>query len=156
MRELFALLAAVLSVAGCASEPPAATVPAVRDHTAGVAARHADAMMGKPYRYGGSLPDGFDCSGLVHYSYARSGFATPRDTRGLHDRSRPVSIHHARPGDLLFFDEGGKKRSHVGIYLGDDRFVHAPSSGGRVRIDHLSAGYWHKTFVEARQLSVAP
>ena len=68
------------------------------------------------------------------------------------EQSAAIGENRLRRGDLLFFDEDGKKRSHVGIYLGDRRFVHAPSSGGRVRVEDLDAAYWRKHFVEARRL----
>ena len=102
--------------------------------------------------YAGSTPTGFDCSGLVQYSYAKVGVRLSRDTRALLDMSAPVAADNLRRGDLLFFDEDGKKLSHVAIYLGSRRFVHAPSSGGKVRTDSLDAAYWRKHFVEARRL----
>lgn len=106
------------------------------------AAQHALAMRGKPYRYGGYSPQGFDCSGLVHYSYSRAGGQLPRNTNGLWSRSRAISMSDLRPGDLLFFDQEGKKNSHVGIYVGNRRFVHAPSSGKQVSTASLSDPYW--------------
>jgi cell wall-associated NlpC family hydrolase len=109
---------------------------------AATAAQNALAMRGKPYRYGGYSPQGFDCSGLVHYSYARAGGQLPRNTNGLWSRSRTISMSDLRPGDLLFFDQEGKKNSHVGIYLGNRRFVHAPSSGKQVSTASLSDPYW--------------
>jgi cell wall-associated NlpC family hydrolase len=109
-------------------------------------------MIGKPYRYAGSTPAGFDCSGLVQYSYGKAGVRVPRDTEELLKLSFEVDIHGLRRGDLLFFDEDGKKRSHVAIYLGSRRFVHAPSHGGKVRTDSLDAAYCRRHFVEARRL----
>ena len=109
-------------------------------------------MVGKPYRYGGSSPKGFDCSGLVSYSYAKSGVQVSRETSTLRRQATQVRANAMRRGDLVFFDQEGKKYSHVGIYLGDGRFVHAPSSGGRVRTDSLETDYWRRHFVEARRL----
>jgi len=126
--------------------------PAVSASTASSAAAQALAMVGKPYRYAGSTPAGFDCSGLVQYSFAKVGVHVSRDTRTLLDISAPVDAGSLRRGDLLFFDEDGKKLSHVAIYLGARRFVHAPSSGGKVRTDSLDAAYWRTHFVEARRL----
>ena len=146
-------------LAACAGSPDAADhsvdfKPVARaDHdTAYEAAAHARNMVGKPYRYGGNTPNGFDCSGLVHYSYARAGIAVPRTTRSQLSAGIPVSARSLRAGDLVFFDQEGKKFSHVGIYLGDGRFVHAPSSGKRVRIDRLDKRYWRKHFVAARRI----
>ncbi|MEO8628588.1 MAG: C40 family peptidase, partial [Betaproteobacteria bacterium] len=109
-------------------------------------------MVGKPYRRGGNSPAGFDCSGLVQYSYADAGVAMPRDTRGLRLVGTRVQTRELAPGDLLFFDQDGRSRSHVGIYIGDDRFVHAPSTGGKVRIDRTDAPFWRRHFIEARRL----
>ena len=109
-------------------------------------------MVGKPYRYGGNTPAGFDCSGLVQYSYRQAGVSLPRETGELLRTSMPLRGAHLRRGDLLFFDQDGRKKSHVGIYLGDGRFVHAPSSGKQVRTDRLDAPYWKKHLSEARRI----
>jgi murein DD-endopeptidase len=122
------------------------------DALAGRAADHALAMIGKPYRYSGSTPAGFDCSGLVQYSFSKAGVQLPRDTQEQRRLGRLVNAAQLRRGDLLFFDQEGKKFSHVAIFLGDGRFVHAPSSGGKVRTDSLDSAYWRKHFVEARRI----
>jgi cell wall-associated NlpC family hydrolase len=109
-------------------------------------------MLGKPYRRSGSTPAGFDCSGLVQYSYARVGVTLPRETQEQRHEGRAVPASELRRGDLVFFDQEGKKLSHVGIYIGQGRFVHAPSTGGRVRTDRLEAAYWRSHFVEARRI----
>lgn len=120
--------------------------------TAQRAAEYAHGMVGKPYRYGGNSPSGFDCSGLVQYSYSRAGLPVPRTTESQRQTSVAISSQSLRAGDLLFFDQEGRKSSHVGIYVGDGRFVHAPSSGKRVRIDQLDARYWQKHFAGARRI----
>jgi murein DD-endopeptidase len=143
--------AAFFLLAACASAPspsPVVTDPAAADR----AASHALKMVGKPYKYGGSTPTGFDCSGLVQYSYKQAGVSLPRSTDGLLSTSAPLRGSRLRPGDLLFFDQEGKKKSHVGIYLGDGRFVHAPSSGKTVRTDKLDSPYWKKHLSEARRI----
>jgi murein DD-endopeptidase len=109
-------------------------------------------MVGKPYRYGGYTPDGFDCSGLVHYSFRRAGLNLPRDTRTLQHHGDGIDRGAMARGDLVFFDQEGKKSSHVGIYLGDGTFVHAPSSGGRVRVDRMDDRYWQRHFSTARRI----
>lgn len=117
--------------------------------------RAADAaltQLGKPYRFGSADPDkGFDCSGLVHYSYAAAGVNVPRSTELLYRSSRKVSRGDLRRGDLVFFNVEGKNTSHVGIYLGKGEFVHAPSSGGRVRRESLDDAYWRKHLAGLRR-----
>lgn len=128
----------------CASQPTRAPTPAR-------AADHALQMLGKPYRFGGETPRGFDCSGLVYYSFAQTGVELPRDTRGQRRVGRKIQKSALRKGDLVFFDQEGKNASHVGIYLGDGTFVHAPSSGKHVRRDRLDAPYWQRHFDSARR-----
>jgi cell wall-associated NlpC family hydrolase len=108
-------------------------------------------MVGKPYRYGGSTPQGFDCSGLVQFSFRRAGMNVPRSTETQRNRSSRVPLSRLARGDLLFFNQDGKNSSHVGIYLGGNRFVHAPSNGKRVRVDSLADTYWQKHLVDARR-----
>jgi len=110
-------------------------------------------MVGKPYRYGGASPAGFDCSGLVLYSYRQAGVSLPHNTSQQRRASQPVKRAELRRGDLLFFDQEGKKHSHVGIYVGSNRFVHAPSSGKYVRNDRLDNPYWKKHLSEIRRPS---
>lgn len=105
-------------------------------------------QLGAPYRYGGKTPSGFDCSGLVHYSYAHAGKNIPRTTAGQWANLLPIEDRNMRAGDLLFFSISGKM-SHVGLYLGDGRFVHAPSSGKHVTIESLGSDYYSKAFVRA-------
>jgi cell wall-associated NlpC family hydrolase len=151
-RFVLALLVATL--AGCAGAPEAPERPAVRanDETARKALEYAREMVGKPYKYAGNTPAGFDCSGLVNYSYGKAGLRLPRDTRSQRQMSVAIAVRNLRPGDLLFFDQEGKKASHVGLYIGDGRFVHAPSSGGKVRVDSMKADFWKKHFVDARRV----
>ena len=144
----------IAALAGCAGSPQRGEIPATRasDETARKAVAVARDMIGKPYRYAGDTPAGFDCSGLVRYSYRRAGVSMPRATPAQRRSTTLISVRRLRPGDLLFFDQEGKNASHVGIYLGDGRFVHAPSTGGRVRSDSLGADFWKKHFVEARRV----
>lgn len=110
------------------------------------AAVTAVSQLGVPYRYGGSTPAGFDCSGLVHYAYAQAGRSIPRTTKDQWRKLTPVAAANLRVGDLLFFHIGGKV-SHVGLYLGSRRFVHAPSSGRDVTIEALDASFYRNAFV---------
>src|SRR5688572_25751252 len=148
MRGVLAILAMSV-LAGCASSPNA---PVTDLASADRAASSALKMVGKPYRYGGSSPAGFDCSGLVQYSYKQAGVSLPRSTDELLRTSVPLRGMNLRRGDLLFFDQDGKKKSHVAIYLGEGRFVHAPSSGKSVRTDRLDSPYWKKHLSEARRI----
>lgn len=112
------------------------------------AAAVAIAQVGIPYRYGGNSTTGFDCSGLVQYSYARAGKNVPRTTGQLWSAARTVERSDLRPGDLLFFSIDGKM-SHVGMYLGRNEFVHAPSSGRTVTTARLDSPYYSKAFLRA-------
>ncbi|MBT8099197.1 MAG: C40 family peptidase [Gammaproteobacteria bacterium] len=105
-------------------------------------------QLGVPYRYGGSNPNGFDCSGLVHYSYNKAGKSVPRTTGALWDDARPVAEANLRAGDLLFFRISGKM-SHVGLYIGGGRFVHAPSSGKRVTVADLQSDFYSSALIRA-------
>lgn len=148
----------LLFLAGCASAPPAwepASVPGpgqVTEPLAGEAATHAAKMIGKPYRLGGATPAGFDCSGLVQYGYREAGVPLPHSTDQQRRMAKPVPIEDLRRGDLLFFNQDGKRYGHVGIYLGSGMFVHAPSSGKSVRSDRLDAPYWKRHLTEIRRL----
>lgn len=151
--KLALLILASLILCACTSVPERSSQPGtpVSANVASAAVSTALAMVGKPYRRGGNSPAGFDCSGLVQYSYVDAGLTLPRDTRGLRRTGTRVHTGDLQPGDLLFFDQDGKSRSHVGLYIGDDRFVHAPSTGGKVRIDRTDAAFWRRHFIEARR-----
>jgi len=136
----------VLALGGCSSAPKQAEAD-----FAVSAARHALDMRGKPYRPGGSSPRGFDCSGLVQSSYAQVNMRLPRSTEGQWASSRAVPRKEIRPGDLLFFHQEGKRNAHVAIYVGNDRFVHAPSSGKQVSTARLGDQYWSRHFAGARR-----
>lgn len=133
---------------GCASTPK--QLP-----QADRAADHALTMIGKPYHYGGNNPNiGFDCSGLVQWSYGRAGVRLPHGTEHLRRQSRPISLGSMRRGDLLFFTQLGKASSHVAIYVGGNRFVHSPSTGKNVYVADLTNGYWKKHLDQARRIEV--
>ncbi|MFN0317267.1 MAG: C40 family peptidase [Burkholderiales bacterium] len=139
-----------------AQEPAPAAVPLPESDHPAQAAEIALSMLGRPYKRGGNTPKGFDCSGLVQFSYKKLGLSVPRDTRGLLAASSAIESGEMRVGDLIFFHVEGKRNSHVAIYLGAERFVHAPSSGGEVRIESLTLPYWAKHFASARRLAPSP
>ena len=129
------LIAVTLLLAGCATHAPAPSPYGAR------AAAVAKQMIGVRYRFGGEDPSGFDCSGLAYYAYKRVGLTIPRDSVTQQKAAKRVDLAHAAVGDLLFFDTHWN-RHHVAIYLGDRRFVHAPTRGKRVTIDSLDDGYF--------------
>jgi cell wall-associated NlpC family hydrolase len=104
----------------------------------------AEQQLGVPYRCGGSDDRGFDCSGLVYYAHARVGIRVPRTAASQQRAAQHVPLHRLRAGDLLFFRIDGGKGDHVGIYQGDGRFIHAPSSGKRVSRGRLDNPYWRE------------
>ena len=115
------------------------------------AATAALEQVGVPYRYGGSSPSGFDCSGLVQYAYSRAGVSVPRTTGQLWSAAKPVAQQDLEAGDLLFFSIEGKM-SHVGMYLGERRFVHAPQSGRSVSVASLDAPFYRSALIRAGRL----
>lgn len=117
--------------------------------------QRALALIGTPYRWGGTSPDsGFDCSGLVAYLFRNTlGIELPRVSREMAKAGQPVSDRNAlAAGDLVFFSRRGKVVDHVGIYLGDGKFVHAPRTGRDVTVSKLDEGYWHDKFLKARRV----
>lgn len=116
----------------------------------------AESRIGAPYRYGGSGPDAFDCSGLVTYAHGQLGVSVPRTAAQQFAAATPVTRRELRPGDLVFFRLSGREVGHVGIYAGDDRFVHAPQSGGHVRVASLEDEWYRQRFVGAGRLYAAP
>ena len=112
-------------------------------------------LLGIRYRLGGSSPEtGFDCSGFVSHVFREGlGLILPRSSREMSKSGDIVKRDELRPGDLVFFNTMRNAFSHVGIYIGDNQFVHAPRSGGRVRIEDLRDGYWMKRFNGARRVS---
>ena len=114
-----------------AGHPSKAALPSLGRRAARLAARE----LGVPYRYGGSSPSGFDCSGLVAYVYGRLGVRLPHNAAAQYGYGRAVDRRHLRPGDLVFFHGLG----HVGLYIGSGRIIHAPQSGERVEIQRLAS-----------------
>jgi len=114
----------------------------------------AISLVGTPYRYGGNTPEGgFDCSGLVNYVFRDMlDLRLPRTSRDLYAYQGPrIDPGRLTTGDLVFFGSGGSV-SHVGIYVGEGRFVHAPSTGGTVRLDHLDGAYWRSNYSGSKRV----
>lgn len=157
---------ALLLIAGCASAPrqpgpalpdggtagtwpdtPADMLDPVRAQVVFTALQ----MVGVPYRWGGQGPEGFDCSGLVLYSYSNAGLAMPRTSREQFRATAPIRLEQITPGDLVFFNTS-EDASHVGIYVGEGRFVHAPASNRSVRLEHLDNSYYRQRFLRGGRL----
>jgi len=151
--SLWLVLVLALVLSGCASAPPQRQELPPFD-TAGVSGRlsaevasditlYAIGLVGTPYRYGGNTPEtGFDCSGLIGHVYAtRAGAKPPRTVAALQNWGTQIAASDLRSGDLVVFAPGGVA-THAGIYVGAGRFVHAPSTGGEVRLDALNSKYW--------------
>jgi len=148
IRLALPLLLCGATLAACGH--PAGAGRSRSDANPGLAIAAAKDMLGVPYHYGGQSPSrGFDCSGLVVFSFEKAGIPVPRTTYQQFRSSRPVKRARMQAGDLVFFRISRSRISHVGIYLGDNRFIHAPSSGKRVSIDRLDDPYWAKRFVRA-------
>lgn len=143
-------LALVVGIVSCSSNPAATgNLPAAQDQRRGEVVIHALSMLGRPYRYGGTNSQGFDCSGLVYYSYQQAGLSVPRTTRLQYKSSQKIRQGSLQPGDLLFFRINGGSTDHVGLYLGDGDFIHAPSTGKTVERTTLDSAYWQKRFLHA-------
>jgi cell wall-associated NlpC family hydrolase len=112
----------------------------------------AMALQGTAYRNGGSDPTGFDCSGFVQWVFSRHDKKLPREVRDQWKAGDEIDRDDLKPGDLVFFETVSKGASHVGISLGGDRFVHAPSSRGVVRVERFSSSYWSPRWVGARRV----
>lgn len=110
----------------------------------------ADRYLGVPYRPGGHSPDGFDCSGFTSFVFGKAGYSLSRTADGQYDALRPVE--KPQPGDLVFFRITGKRVSHVGIYAGDLKFIHAPSSGKKVEYADMRIAYWKERYAGARSV----
>jgi cell wall-associated NlpC family hydrolase len=160
-RDRAALVAvAMLALSACATRPPGPPVAARDRGTAATAsdkgnevALFALGLIDTGYRFGGKNPDaGLDCSGMVAYVYGQAvGFKVSGSAADIARLGRPVESDRLKPGDLVFFNTRSRPYSHVGIYIGEGRFVHAPSTNsGRVRTDHLDSGWFASRYEGAR------
>jgi len=159
----FILLLSVMLLTGCASikhdaQPHGAVITPDSQATSQNLTSYAQSLVGTPYKYGGNSPDsGFDCSGFVGHVFRQSvNINLPRSSIEMFRLGQPVETEQLQPGDLVFYNTLRRAFSHVGIYLGDDRFVHSPSSGGSVRVENMQMDYWRKHFNGARRVSLNP
>lgn len=120
-------------------------------------ALHAMSLIGIRYKYGGTTPEnGLDCSGLVRYLFKEAwGKDLPRTSEEISRVGEKIDTHELQPGDLVFYNTLRRGFSHVGVYLGDNKFIHAPSGGGQVRIESMDMSYWKNRFNGARRINQA-
>jgi cell wall-associated NlpC family hydrolase len=123
---------------------------------AGSLVSYARSLIGIPYKYGGNSPEsGFDCSGFVGHVYSHAlDISLPRSTGEISTMGKAVRSNDLRTGDLVFFNTLHTKFSHVGIYLGDYQFIHAPSSKGSVRVENMRDDYWRRNYNGARRITL--
>jgi murein DD-endopeptidase len=147
-RLLLPLLFSMLLLSGCANFGHRAP-PEEISETRREIVLEALGQIGRPYRYGGTTPEGFDCSGLALYVYAQSGVTIPRSTLEQHAFGKVIALDEAQPGDLLFYRfKRGNRVDHVAIYLGDGRAVHAPANGKLVLVAAVDDPSWTSRFVD--------
>ncbi len=153
---LFLILAFALCASGCSifrrPQPPVlvdAYAPA------GTVAEHvvqtAQGLIGSPYRYGGTTPRGFDCSGFVQFVFNANDIRLPRTSGEQARVGQKIARRDLRPGDILVF-RIGVRSTHTGIYVADNTFIHSPSRGGRVRLDDMDQEYWDRRFLYGRRI----
>lgn len=163
IRTLFAVLALSGLLIGCATnnntcrdaEEASFSAHNYENHRTSELAIQAMSIIDTRYKYGGNTPEsGLDCSGFVRYVYKKAwGAELPRTSAAISEMGESVSSRQLIPGDLVFYNTRRRPNSHVGIYVGNNQFVHAPSTGGRVRLDSMSAKYWQARFNGARRLA---
>jgi len=143
----------IILLAACGSTPPAPEQSRrIASEKGNEVSLFALGLIDTGYRFGGKNPEaGLDCSGMVAYIYKQAvGLQIGGSAADIARQGRPVERRSLRPGDLVFFNTRNAPFSHVGVFIGDERFVHAPSGNGRVRIDLLNASYYAQRFEAAR------
>ncbi len=153
LRALRPLCLATLfgvSLSACAPFPEY-HAPANGAELRGQVVENALSVLGEPYRFGGDAPGGFDCSGLIHYAYRQVGMNVPRTAAEQYRYADWLHLDRLEPGDLVFFRLQGTV-SHVGMYIGDGRMVHAPSTGSNVRIDRVRDRFWRARYAGGARL----
>jgi cell wall-associated NlpC family hydrolase len=157
LAALLGLSHSALSFEAPPTSEPSTALAKLQDFTnrASELALSAMGMLGIRYKYGGTTPEhGLDCSGLVRYVFKQAwGANLPRTSEEISKVGQHVDTKDLQPGDLVFYNTLKRGFSHVGIYLGDNKFIHSPSAGGEVRIESMDIGYWKKRFNGARRIS---
>jgi cell wall-associated NlpC family hydrolase len=155
MRHKVLLPAAFLACLGTAGVPLSSSAKALETKSADPI-EQAYQVLGTPYRYGGKSPaTGFDCSGLVTHVFEQSlGISLPHNASAQSRLGIRVRLAELAPGDLVFYNTRRRPYSHVGIYIGDDKFIHAPRSGSAVRVESMKTAYWTKRYNGSRRIAV--
>jgi cell wall-associated NlpC family hydrolase len=167
----FCLVSVVMIFSGCSSTPekPAASSSHTSGNTKASSKTYerstplkystghqivsvAESLIGSPYRYGGASPKGFDCSGLVYYTHRQLDITVPRTTKQQAKHRPAKNLASAKPGDILFFRIYGNRVSHVGIYAGNNQFIHAPKSGKYVSYANINEPYWRERLIKVASL----
>ena len=153
MAKIFLLFFTALLV-GCGTPPHRQNNVNVSDDRINDLVMYAMSLADTPYRYGGnSSESGFDCSGYVGHVYRHElGIDLPRTSRQISRVGQPLNLSELRPGDLVFYNTMREPFSHVGIYVGDGKFVHSPKSGDRVRVEQMDLRYWQARYNGARRI----
>jgi len=155
MRNIFFLLIVTCFITASCSPPKSYRRQGTKNHyrssyTASSERRAviktAERYLGVKYKRGGDTPRGFDCSGYVMYVYQKNRIYIPRTAKSQYYSGKRISLRDAKPGDLVFFQTSRKRISHVGIYLGNKKFIHAPRSGKRVSFADINNSYWKKRY----------
>ncbi len=160
VKSLLLVLFLALVLAGCSSTPkiapPIANSPPLSQGAGRKAlVNYALTLRGSPYRWGKESPqEGFDCSGFVQHVYSRYGLHLPRTARQMASHLAAIDHHTRQPGDLVFFNTTGEPYSHVGIYIGDNAFVHSSSAKGEVIISAITGNYWLERLLGFRRPGV--
>jgi cell wall-associated NlpC family hydrolase len=155
MKSILVLLILLLGACATTQEP----VLSHEAHSSAIVRKltsYAYSLIGTPYKYGGYSPKtGFDCSGFVDYVFRQTAnVSLPHNAHRISRYGSPVESSQLREGDLVFYDTNNEAYSHVGIYLGNDRFIHAPSSGGIVRTENMREHYWRIHYSGARRIAL--
>jgi cell wall-associated NlpC family hydrolase len=153
-RHFLAILPVLISLlSGCASDPEIPIAPISYQQPSSPVVIYALSLQGAPYQYGSDNPqDGFDCSGFVYHVYQHQGINLPRTTADMAATLTPIEKNALNSGDLVFFDTNGTSFSHVGLYINNDYFIHAPSARtGKVVVSNLKNDYWRQHFVGVRR-----
>lgn len=155
-KLLFVLISSMLLFAtACSNKQATMFVPeSSQKYITDSIVRTAASQIGKPYKLGGTSPStGFDCSGLIHWAYKQNGIEVPRITVTQAKAGKQAPKNSLRPGDILVFRSGSSPNGlHTGVYIGKNKFIHAPNSRSRVKIEELKGSYWGKQFIQARRI----